>query len=145
MTLVSIRTDGSDRRLVVSGCHEDLLVYRAAARAVETVPLAHFPLGVGFTPDLRLDQIGDAAVELAPGDLLFAGTDGVFEAPRSGDHALGVFGAERVVDVLADLGDRPLADVRGALLERLDRFTEKRYGDDVAFLMLRARTDGGRG
>jgi serine phosphatase RsbU (regulator of sigma subunit) len=141
MTIVSIRRDGPAGPLVLSGCHEDLLVYRASSRDVETVPVAHFPFGVGFTPDLRLEQIGQATLELGPGDLLFAGTDGVFEAARLGDHRLGQFGAGRVVEVLSEAGERPLPDIRSRLLARLEEFTGGRYDDDVAFLMLRPRVE----
>ena len=141
MTLVSIRRQGPAGRLVVSGCQEDLLVYRATSREVQTLSVAHFPLGVGFTLDLRLDQIGDATLELGPGDLLFVSTDGVFEAARLGDHELGMFGADRVVEVLSASGDEPLAEIRRRLIERLDEFTGERYSDDVAFFMLRARSE----
>jgi serine phosphatase RsbU (regulator of sigma subunit) len=136
MTLVSMRRDG-DGRLVVSGCHEDLLVYRAASRRVETLAVAHLPLGVGFTPELSLEQIGDATLELGPGDLVFVGTDGVFEAPRLGRHELGLFGADRVAEVLSSSGDAPLQELRGRIVGQLDAFTGQRYADDVAFFMLR--------
>jgi serine phosphatase RsbU (regulator of sigma subunit) len=142
MTLVSIRRQRPAGPLVVSGCHEDLLVYRASSREVQTLAVAHFPLGVGFTPELRLDQIGDVTLELGPGDLVFVGTDGVFEAPRLGDHQLGLFGADRVVEVLSASGDAPLAEIRRRLLERLDAFTGERYADDVAFFLLRALPEG---
>jgi serine phosphatase RsbU (regulator of sigma subunit) len=142
MTILSIRRDGPGGRLVMSGCHEDVLVYRAVSRQVEALPVAHFPLGVGFTPDLSLEQIGQATLDLGPGDLMFVGTDGVFEAARLGRHELGLFGADRVVEVLSAGGDAPLAEIRRRLVERLDDFTDRRYADDVAFFMLRARPEG---
>ncbi len=142
MTIVSIRRGGPDGRLVLSGCHEDVLVYRAKSRQVEVLPIAHFPLGVGFTRDLPLERIGEATLDLGPGDLMFVGTDGVFEAARLGRHELGLFGADRVVEVLATGGDAPLAELRRRLVERLDEFTDQRYADDVAFFMLRARPEG---
>lgn len=139
MTIVAIRRDARGDRLVVSGCHEDLLVYRAASREVQTLEVQHLPLGVGFTPDLPLERIGDATLELGPGDLVFVGTDGVFEAARRGRHELGMFGPEPVVELLSRCGDEPLAEIRRRLVERLDEFTDGRYADDVAFFMLRAR------
>lgn len=142
MTIVSIRREGSDGRLLVSGCHEDLLVYRAASRRVEAVPVADFPLGVGFAPNLALDQIGEARLELGPGDLVFVGTDGVFEAARLGQHELGVFGPGPVVEILTAGGDAPLAELRRRVVERLDAFTGRSYSDDVAFFMLRAAPGG---
>jgi len=142
MTIVSVRRDGADGRLRVSGSHEDLLVYRAGSGAVESIPMEHFPFGLGFAPDLARDAFGDAALELAPGDVLFAGTDGVFEAPRDGDHRAGHFGTQPVQEALAGSGGVPLSEVRRRIVERLETFTHGRFDDDVAFLMLRARTPG---
>ncbi|ABS24240.1 PP2C family protein-serine/threonine phosphatase [Anaeromyxobacter sp. Fw109-5] len=142
MTIVAIRRDARGDRLVVSGCHEDLLVYRAASKEVQTLEVQHLPLGVGFTPDLPLERIGDATLELRPGDLVFVGTDGVFEAARHGRHELGLFGPEPVVELLSRCGDEPLGELRRRLVERLDEFTDGRYADDVAFFMLRARAPG---
>jgi len=142
MTIVSVRRDGATGRFRVSGSHEDLVVFRAGSRAVETVPMSHFPFGLGFAPDLPRDAIGDATVELAPGDVLFAGTDGVFEAPRAGDHRAGHFGAEPVHEALAGSAGVPLSEVRRRIVERLEAFTQGRYDDDVAFLMVRARAPG---
>lgn len=139
MTIVSIRREGRDGRLRLSGCCEDLLVYRAASREVQVLPVAHFPLGVGFTPELSLEQISDATLDLGPGDLVFVGTDGVFEAARLGRHELGLFGVDRVAEILSTSEGSSLADIRRRLVERLDEFTDGRYADDVAFFMLRAR------
>lgn len=140
MTVISIRR-GEAGRLLVSGSHEDLLVYRPRERRVESIPVAHFPLGLGFRPVER-ERIGELAIDLAPGDLVFVGTDGVFEAARDGDHRLGQFGAERVSEVLLASDTLPLDALKARLLERLDAFTGGRYDDDVAFLMLRARPPG---
>jgi serine phosphatase RsbU (regulator of sigma subunit) len=142
MTIVSMRREGANGRLLVSGCHEDLLVYRAASRRVESLPVSDFPLGVGFTPNLALEQIGEARLKLDPGDLVFVGTDGVFEAARLGQHELGVFGTEPVVEILSDGGDAPLPELRRRVVERLDAFTGRSYSDDVAFFMLRAAPRG---
>jgi serine phosphatase RsbU (regulator of sigma subunit) len=141
MTIVSARRERRTGRLVVSGSHEDLLVYRAASELVESIPMSHFPLGLGFVPDLQYERIGDAAVELARGDLLFIGTDGVFEAARLGEPRSGLFGIEPVREALAESRGLPLSDVRKRLVEELDEFTGGRYDDDVAFLMLRARDE----
>jgi serine phosphatase RsbU (regulator of sigma subunit) len=142
MTIVSVRRDGRKGPLTVSGSHEDLLVYRAASGLVESIPMSHFPFGLGFAPDLERESIGDATLELRPGDLLFVGTDGVFEAARGGEHRFGLFGVEPVQEALVESRGLPLSEVRQRLVDRLEAFTGGQYGDDVAFLMLRARDDG---
>jgi sigma-B regulation protein RsbU (phosphoserine phosphatase) len=142
MTIVSMRREGANGRLLLSGCHEDLLVYRAASGRVEALPVADFPLGVGYTPELSLAQIGEARLELEPGDLVFVGTDGVFEAARLGRHELGLFGTDRVAEVLTGGCGAPLPELRRRIVERLDDFTGRSYSDDVAFFMLRATPEG---
>jgi serine phosphatase RsbU (regulator of sigma subunit) len=140
MTVVSARHDRAVNRLVVSGSHEDLLVYRSGSARVERIPVAHLPLGLGFGR-VDAEQIGEVSIPLAPGDLVFIGTDGVFEAPRAGDHHLGQFGPDRVAEVLMTSDGVPLQALKARLLEALEAFTGGSYEDDVAFLMLRARRE----
>jgi serine phosphatase RsbU (regulator of sigma subunit) len=140
MTVVSARHDRADGRLVVSGSHEDLLVYRARSARVERVPMTHLPLGLGFG-GVDAALIGEVAIPLAPGDLVFVGTDGLFEAPRAGDHHLGQFGADRVAELLRASDGVPLQALKARVLEALEAFTGGAYEDDVAFLMLRAREE----
>jgi len=141
MTVVSVRRDRAGDRLVVSGSHEDLLVYRAGHARVERVPMSHLPLGLGFG-GVDAEHIGEVSIDLAPGDLVFIGTDGVFEAPRAGDHHLGQFGADRVAELLLSSDRVPLQTLKDRVLEALEAFTGGTYEDDVAFLMLRARAEG---
>ncbi len=141
MTIVSARRTSGTGLLSVSGSNEDLLVYRAASGLVESVPMSHFPFGLGFTADLRRESIGGTEVDLGAGDLLFAGTDGVYEAARDGQYRLGLFGTEPVREVLATSPGSPLSEVKRRIVDRLDAFTGGRYEDDVAFLMLRACDD----
>jgi serine phosphatase RsbU (regulator of sigma subunit) len=138
LTVVSVRRDHVGGRILVSGSHEDLLVYRAASDSVDRVPVAHLPLGLGFGA-VDAAQIGEVSIPLGPGDLVFIGTDGLFEAPRSGDHHLGQFGADRVAALLCASHRLPLKEIKAQVLEALETFTGGTYDDDVAFLMLRAR------
>jgi serine phosphatase RsbU (regulator of sigma subunit) len=140
MTVVSARHDRSEGRLVVSGSHEDLLVYRARSTQVERVPMTHLPLGLGFG-GVDPATIGEVTIPLAAGDLVFIGTDGLFEAPRWGDHHLGQFGAERVAELLRASAGIPLQALKARVLAALEDFTGGTYEDDVAFLMLRANAE----
>jgi serine phosphatase RsbU (regulator of sigma subunit) len=140
MTVVSARHDRSDGRLLVSGSHEDLLVYRARTERVERIPMTHLPLGLGFG-GVEPARIGEVSIPLHPGDLVFIGTDGLFEAPRAGDHHLGQFGADRVAELLRSSEGLPLQALKARVLEALEEFTGGTYEDDVAFLMLRAHEE----
>jgi serine phosphatase RsbU (regulator of sigma subunit) len=138
LTAVSLlRTQGN--RFVVSGTHDSLLVYRAATGAVETCEMHHFPVGLGFAPDVAEDAFGEDALELGPGDTLLMFTDGVTEAARAGDPRAGLFGTEPLVRLLTRHATSPLAQLKQDLLDELDRFTGQAYDDDVTFVALRAR------
>ena len=133
MTIVSIR--GRDHRFEVSGSHDNIYIYRAATRTVETLAMTHFPWGIGFHE--HIGHIAQDSFELAPGDVLFLGTDGITEAARDGDHLRGFFGEARVTDILAQHAGGPLAMLSSMLADQLEAFTRGVYHDDVAFLVAR--------
>jgi serine phosphatase RsbU (regulator of sigma subunit) len=142
MTIVSLcRTGDStdqENRFVVSGSHDNLYVWRAATDEVEVILMDHFPLGLGFVDDLPAQGIVEREFQLAPGDFLFIGTDGVLEAPDGGDYNRGIFGEERLISFLKAHGRTPLEQTKEDLNAALDRFTSGIYHDDVTFLLLRA-------
>jgi serine phosphatase RsbU (regulator of sigma subunit) len=131
----------SGNRFAVSGSHDSLLIYRASTGAVETRDINHFPVGLGFAPDLVEADFTEDALHLAPGDILFMFTDGVTEAARGGDPRGGLFGTEPLVTLLKRHARSPLTQLKTELLAELDRFTGNEYDDDVTFLALRAHEE----
>jgi sigma-B regulation protein RsbU (phosphoserine phosphatase) len=122
-----------------------------AARRLDYVNAGHVPpylrraggreerLSAGGPVLGLLDDVAHeaGAVELGPGDLLAAVTDGVTEAlsPR-GDE----FGDERVRRVLAESGERGAAASLSALVAAVDAWTGPAgCTDDLTALILRAR------
>ena len=95
-------------------------------------------MGLGFVDELAADQIGEDTFVLEDRDLLFVGTDGITEAARGGDARRGFLG-ERLAELLARHSHEPLQQVKQALLDDLEQFTNGIYHDDVAFLLVRAR------
>jgi serine phosphatase RsbU (regulator of sigma subunit) len=136
MTVVSLRR-GAGNRFTLSGCHDDLLIVRANG-AVERHAVTHLPMGLGFTDELRAEDVGEDSFVLEEGDLLFVGTDGITEAARGGDARRGFLGDD-LVDLLARRSREPLQRIKQALLDELERFTAGVYHDDVAFMLVRAR------
>ena len=134
-----LRTAGN--RFAVSGSHDSLLIYRAASGAVETHDVNHFPVGLGFAPDLAQTDVGEDMLGLDPGDILFMFTDGITEAARGGDPRDGLFGITPLVELLKRHARSPLSQLKLELLDELDRFTGRVYDDDVTFLALRARDE----
>jgi len=131
----------ADNCFTVSGSHDSLLLYRAATGGVETRDINHFPVGLGFTPDLAASDVAQDALQLSPGDILFMFTDGVTEAARGGDPRAGLFGVEPIISLLKRHARSPLSQLKHDLVDELDRFTENVYDDDVSFLALRARDE----
>jgi serine phosphatase RsbU (regulator of sigma subunit) len=138
MTVVSLRR-GPGNHFTISGSHDDILIVRAATGAVEHRAMAHFPMGLGFYDELAIDDVDEESFDLADGDLLFIGTDGVTEAAPGGDPRAGVLGERAVVELLTAHMHSPLEEIRAALIGRLDAHTRGVYHDDVAFLLVRAK------
>jgi len=135
MTVVSLRRVAGNR-FTVSGAHDDIYIVRARGE-VERRAITHFPMGLGFLDDLRLEDVAEDTFSLEPGDLLFVGTDGITEAAPGGDPRRGLFGADALTALLAQHARAPLEHVKKVLVDRLDAFTEGVYDDDVAFLLVR--------
>ena len=137
MTVVSIRRREGNR-FTLSGAHDDIFIVRSGGK-VERRSVVQFPLGLGFLPDLALDDVAEESFELAPGELLFVGTDGITEAAPGGDPRRGLFGEDALIALLSEHAQTPLRDLQRALVDRLDAFTGGVYQDDVAFLVVRAK------
>jgi serine phosphatase RsbU (regulator of sigma subunit) len=140
LTAVSVlRTEGNTFR--VSGSHDGLLIYRAKTASVELRDVNHFPVGLGFAPELTQADFNEDVVQLAGGDILFMFTDGITEAARHGNPHDGLFGIEPVAALLKQHARAPLASLKQQLIDALDQFTDRAYDDDVSFLALRACED----
>lgn len=77
----------------------------------------------------------DLRVALEPGDALVLYSDGVLDARSPGRSE--VFGADRLVRVLADNHDASARDLVAAIERAVFEFTEGDAGDDVALLVAR--------
>jgi serine phosphatase RsbU (regulator of sigma subunit) len=136
MTFVALRRTGP-ADLAVSGSHDAMFVHRARTETIDTFELAHFPFGLGFAGDLALPAFGEDTLSLEIGDILFIASDGVTEAAKGGDATIGMFGEAALLELIAEYATRPIADMRGALIDRLDTFTGGTYHDDVSFVIVR--------
>lgn len=128
MTMNLVRLE--PERLLLAGKHQELLVWRAAGRRVETV--ANEGAWLGVVRDLE-GEIPEQVVPMAPGDLALFYTDGAVEAVgRDGE----MFGEARLAQALARAGDLPVAEALEALLGEVTRF-QVRQDDDVTMLLVR--------
>lgn len=114
---------------LVNGGHPPALVLRADG--VEWIDLPGTLVGV--FDDVDLTEID---IHLAPGDTLVLYTDGVTEARGPA----GFFGPERLAAVVAGLADRSADALADGLLAAVSDFQRGRLRDDVAMLVVQARS-----
>ncbi|HEV7887878.1 MAG TPA: SpoIIE family protein phosphatase, partial [Acidimicrobiales bacterium] len=122
-------TGGGGARLTIACAgHPPGLVIRSDGSVEEVGKPA---LLVGLFPEV--DPV-DVEVELAPGEALVLYTDGVVEE----QGPAGMFGEERLHDLLAEVGPADAETVAQAVLDAVAGFAPGPPQDDVAIVVLRA-------
>ena len=114
----------------VNAGHEPAIVIGADGAFRELRPTGP---ALGLLPD---QAFGAGNGKLAPGDCLFAFTDGLVEARSPAGEA---FGAERLRDALRATGTAPVRLVRG-VIEALNAFTGQAEPHDDVTLLAATRT-----
>ena len=142
MTIVSICYQRETGVFVVSGCHDDIFVFRAESGEVERFEMVDFPFGLGFIEDTAAEEFSQQELTLAPGDMLFIGTDGITEATRNGELEQGMFGDERLIEHIKRDGRGPLSTLKDNLLADIEEFTAGVYHDDITFVLARVQAEG---
>jgi sigma-B regulation protein RsbU (phosphoserine phosphatase) len=115
----------------VSAGHDPVIVYDPATTAFSEVGDGDLPLGVMDNSEYREQTSGP----LQPGQVLFIGTDGVWELPDAqGDE----FGKERLREIIREAADRPAQEIAAAVRERLTAFRgDAKSVDDVTFVIVK--------
>jgi sigma-B regulation protein RsbU (phosphoserine phosphatase) len=114
--------------------HAPAILYRAASCDFIDLESTALPIGILDQPDCPLGP----RLELALGDVLVLGTDGIVE---SMDERGNQFGLERLQQLIASLADEPAAQ----LVQKIGREVEQHYigdspPDDLTLLALRRVT-----
>jgi sigma-B regulation protein RsbU (phosphoserine phosphatase) len=92
-----------------------------------------FPLNLPLAVDMDT-LYGQFTISMAPGDRLFVYTDGVIDAPDLGGKS---FGLVRLKDVLDANAEVSLSELKSAVLETLNQYTQKEMShDDVTIIAL---------
>jgi predicted ATPase/serine phosphatase RsbU (regulator of sigma subunit) len=127
MTITGLQLEGSSVRY--SGLHQDILVYRAAARQVERVATRGMWIG-------PVDDIGpllrDDTLELSRGDIVLLFTDGITEATIGDGRRFGTDGLASAFSKLATDG----CD-NGAILKGIMANMQGAAQDDVTMMAVR--------
>jgi serine phosphatase RsbU (regulator of sigma subunit) len=128
MTLNVIRLESDE--LVVAGKHQDILVYRAATRQVETV--VNEGCWIGMLKKAN-QAVEDLRIPVQPNDLILLFTDGLTEAISTSGE---MYGQERLAASLAAAAELPLEKIVDRLLSEVRDFAEKQ-DDDMTVILLR--------
>jgi phosphoserine phosphatase RsbU/P len=117
-------------RLRFAGAHEDLLLWRAAARRVEVLETPGTWLGA--TPDISPSTM-TSEVQLDDGDVVLLHTDGATQARNAGREELGL---ERLAETFSRHAAGPVQDTLEALWATVHAWCPH-PSDDVTFLLFR--------
>jgi sigma-B regulation protein RsbU (phosphoserine phosphatase) len=122
----------STRRIMqyASGGHEAAVIVVPGERARTIEPTA--PLIGVFDDQHHLFKQG--YVDLPPGALFVATTDGITEA-RSPDRTF--FGMEGFIEIVETLSEAPVEEIVSTLIERARAFTDDQLRDDIAVVAAR--------
>ena len=91
---------------------------------------------LGVFPDWEYE---DSTVELDPGDLLMAFTDGMTEAMNADGEE---FGEERLIQVVRKTGEQSMEELKTQLLGRVQEFCNLRMRDDATLILVAASRVG---
>jgi serine phosphatase RsbU (regulator of sigma subunit) len=100
---------------------------------IDTIDLGFL---IGIVPDIS-DFVGQAEVQLQPGDGIVLYTDGVTEAENSRQE---YYGLERLCRVVRQSWQRSAAQIRQAVVEDVrSHVGQHRVYDDITLLILKQR------
>ncbi len=127
MTITGLQLEG--RSVRYSGLHQDILIYRAGARAVERVETRG--MWIGPVDDIK-PLLRDDTLELNDGDIVLLFTDGITEAMVAGKR-FGTDGLAAAFSELATSGQDSGSILKG-LMRNLEGTTQQ---DDVTMMAVR--------
>jgi DNA-binding LacI/PurR family transcriptional regulator/serine phosphatase RsbU (regulator of sigma subunit) len=131
LTLIRYETDG---RLVISGAHEDLIIWRKRTHKCERLAPPGFWLAA-------IDDVSaiseDVVLQLEDGDLVFLYTDGVTEAMNASHEQ---FGLKRLQALVERCGTEQPASICETVLQSVQTWSSAQI-DDISMLAVRYGQD----
>jgi len=113
----------------INAGHAPLPLVVRTAGGFQELETGGVPLGLFSGFDYPVSEL-----ELAPGDFIFACSDGVTDLENPEGE---MFGEERLRELLSSLAGKPVGEVRAKLDSRLDEFAkETRQTDDLTYIIL---------
>ncbi|RMF84014.1 MAG: HAMP domain-containing protein [Planctomycetota bacterium] len=136
MMYMVVDADAPSVRWVSAG-HDPMLLYDPRTDTIEPLEDDNHGVPLGIDPNWRYRECGPR--KLHAGQVLFAGTDGVWEQR---DDAGEMFGKERLGEVIRAHAGEPAAEIQSAIRTELNRFRGGRaQGDDVTMVIIKITSD----
>jgi len=133
VTMLFVRLDPRSRTLVyASAGHPTAYILDGLGDVKTMLPSTSMPLGV--VPDTQF-PVGNP-VTLQPSDIAVLFTDGLLEATSTKEN---VFGADRVIQVVAGNREKTASKIITALYEAVIEFSgSKKLSDDITIVVIKA-------
>jgi len=128
MTMMAVRLNGTE--MIVSGKHQDIIVYRSATQNTEVIPTQGTWLGIA---DDIGDHLKDVTTSLHNGDVIVMFTDGITEAANTDGQ---LFGQVRIEQVLNHCAHFPVGKIRDKIMESVESFHEEQL-DDMTVVVIK--------
>jgi phosphoserine phosphatase RsbU/P len=130
MYLSIIDSKSATMRLCSAG-HDPAILYDPSDGSFQEVGEGDLPLGVMDDTEYLEQSHGP----LRAGQVIFVGTDGVWEMPDGKGEP---FGKDRLREIIRENADRPAADIAAAIYERLTCFRgDAKQVDDVTYVVVK--------
>ena len=129
MTMTALYFTGNS--LVVSGKHQDLIIYRTKANRTEVVSTRGTWLGIA---DEISGIVEDQSVNIGLGDIVLLFTDGITEATGPGGE---IFGQKRLEQALSQFADLPVSKLLEKIIEQVNNYQEEQNDDMTLVVMER--------
>ena len=129
MTMTALFFNGQS--LIVSGKHQDLIIYRARTNQTEVVSTRGTWLGIA---DEIEEFLEDQSVYIGLGDIVLLFTDGITEATGPGGE---IFGQRRLEQALGQFADLPVGKLLEKIIEQVNNYQEEQNDDMTLVVMER--------
>jgi serine phosphatase RsbU (regulator of sigma subunit) len=130
MHLSVIDSKSATMRLVSAG-HDPAILYDPSDGSFKQIGEGDLPLGLMDETEYREETYGP----LQAGQVIFVGTDGVWEMP---DVKGAPFGKDRLLKIIRECADRPAGDIATAIHEQLMCFRgSAKQVDDVTYVVIK--------
>lgn len=133
LTLMAARHMGNGR-FVAAGAHQPVFIARGGGKVDLIEPAGPW---VGLTANVQPPPMPEYEFRLDPGELVFFVTDGLLEAK---DGSAGMFGEDRLRDVLASPGVPSASQALAAVFSAVEGFSHQQE-DDMTGVVLRRKNE----